>query len=194
MREDDDDLTASFVTSMTRRRPTKQGAAMFDIVMSDEDLLGDVKYVLLTGNEPYDKITGGFPFGRVTEVFGLENCGKTAMMVRSMCRFQAKHIYEVISRNGFIYTVKRVDPKKVKVIKCYVDNEHSLEKGFKITIKDVTYNEKGEEQQERITMSTAVMMADTIDQIFMAVDGFIAKIKEAEEKIKADGGDEIVFG
>ena len=188
------DLTESFVASMSRCRPKKDGAATVDIVMSDEDILGDVKYVLLTGIDPYDRIVGGFPFGRISEVFGLENCGKTAMMVRSMCRFQAGFIYEVVAREGFIYTVKQVKPEKVEVIKCYVDNEHSLEKGFKVTITDVGFDAEGKEVIDRITMKTGLMMCDTVDQIFQAVDKFIEKIKEREKYNQEENTGKIVFG
>jgi len=188
------DLTESFVASMLRCRPKKEGAATFDIVMSDEDILGDVKYVLLTGVDSYDRIVGGFPFGRISEVFGLENCGKTAMMVRAMCRFQTGHIYEVVSREGFIYTVKQVKPEKIEVIKCYVDNEHSLEKGFKVTITDVAYDAEGKEVIERTTMKTAIMMCDTVDQIFQAMDIFIEKIKGREKYNAEEQTGHIVFG
>jgi RecA/RadA recombinase len=187
-------LTGSYVASMRSKRPRKEGAATFDIVMSDLNILGDVKYVLLVGNEPFDRMVGGFPFGRISEVFGLENCGKTAMMIRAMCRFQANHIYEVISREGFIYTVKRVPPEKIVTIQCYVDNEHSLETGFKTTITDTSYDSEGKEIRETVTMKTALMVADTIDHIFSGIERFIDKIREAEEIIKEDGSERIVFG
>jgi RecA/RadA recombinase len=193
------DLTSSFVASMTKRRPYKAGAATFDIVMSDKTILGDVRYVLLTGIDAFDKIVGGFPFGRINEVFGLENCGKTAMMIRAMCRFQANHIYEVIDRQGFVYSLRRVNSKKTRQIRAYVDNEHSLERGFKITINDVTYNEAGEEVSERVEMKTALMMCDTVDQIFEAVDHFIdlikaAEIQEKEREKDEKGSGRMVFG
>jgi RecA/RadA recombinase len=162
--------------------------------MSEDNILGDVKYVLLTGNEPYDRLVGGFPFGRISEVFGMENCGKTAMMVRSMCRFNANHIYEVVDKQGFIYTVRKVDPEKVVTIACYVDNEHSLESGFKITITDTSIDEQGQEVEQRITMRTSLMVADTVEQIFEAIEKFIAKIKEAEKIIEEEGSDRLVFG
>jgi RecA/RadA recombinase len=187
-------INGDFVRSMKACRPRKEGVPTFDITMSDEDILGDVKYVLLTGNEPYDRIVGGFAFGRINEVFGLENCGKTAMMVRSMCRFQAKHVYEVIDRQGFVYTVQRVPPDKIVTLQCYVDNEHSLEKGFKITIWDVTTDDKGVEKREMVEMSTPLMVADTIDHIFQAIDKFIERIKVAEAAIEEDGSGRVVLG
>ncbi len=168
------DLTERFVQSINMSRPKKIGVGTFEFVMCDNEILGDVKYVLLVGNDSYDTFVGGFPFGRISEVFGLENCGKTAMMVRSMCRFQAKHIYEVTSRKGFVYTLKRVDPKRVRLIKAYIDNEGSLEKGFKITIRDVTYDENGKEIVEVTTMEkTGIGLCDTIEQVFMAADKFL---------------------
>lgn len=193
------DLTEIFVSSINRSRPKKTGSGTFDFVMSDDDLLGDVKYVLMVGNDCFDTFVGGFPFGRISEVYGLENCGKTALMVRTMCRFQAKHIYEVVGRKGFIYTLKRVNPKRIRLIKAYVDNEGSIEKGFKITIRDVTYNEKGEEAVERISMeNTGVGSCDTVEQVFMAADRFLEIIetaeKEAEEEEEDDEKRQVIFG
>lgn len=191
------DLTEQFVRSINMSRPKKTGAGTFEFVMCDDEILGDVHYVLMVGNEPYDTFVGGFPFGRISEVFGLENCGKTAMMVRAMCRFQAKHIYEVVSRNGFIYSLKRVDPKRIRLIKAYIDNEGSLEKGFKITIRDVTYNEKGEEVVEHIAMEkTGIGLCDTVEQVFMAADKFLEIIENAEKENEDEDEDnrEVIFG
>ncbi len=191
------DLTERFVQSINMSRPKKIGVGTFEFVMCDNEILGDVKYVLLVGNDSYDTFVGGFPFGRISEVFGLENCGKTAMMVRSMCRFQAKHIYEVTSRKGFVYTLKRVDPKRVRLIKAYIDNEGSLEKGFKITIRDVTYDENGKEIVEVTTMEkTGIGLCDTIEQVFMAADKFLEIIEEAEKDNDDLDEDEkeVIFG
>jgi RecA/RadA recombinase len=181
-------------------RPKKVGVGTFEFTMCDEEILGDVKYVLLTGNDSYDTFVGGFPFGRISEVFGLENCGKTAMMIRSMCRFQAKHIYEVTSRKGFIYNLKRVDPERVRLIKAYVDNEGSLEKGFKVSIRDVTYDENGQEIVETIAMEkTGIGLCDTIEQVFEAADKFLEIIENAEAEAKKEAKEtkeepQVIFG
>lgn len=189
------DLTELFVSQVNRCRPKKDTSGTFEFVMSDDQFLGDVKYVLLTGIEPYDRLTGGFPFGRITEVFGLENCGKSAMMIRSMCRFQAKHIYEVTNKKGFIYTLKRVDPKRIRLIRAYIDNEHSLEKGFKLSIHDITHDEQGNEIKETINLEkTGIGMCDTVEHVFLAVDTFLEIISKQEKEIEEEESDELIFG
>jgi RecA/RadA recombinase len=189
------DLTELFVSSINQCRPRKTGSGTFEFVMSDEDIFGDVKYVLLTGNDSFDTFTGGFPFGRITEVFGLENCGKSALMIRSMCRFQAKHIYEVVEKKGFIYTLKRIDPKNIRLIKAYIDNEGSLERGFKIGIHDVTFDEQGNEKVEEVMMEkTGIGLCDTIEQVFQSVDKFLKIIEQAERQNEEDETDEVIFG
>lgn len=189
------DLTELFVSSVNLSRPKKAGAATFEFTMSDEDIYGDVKYVLLTGNEPFDQFTGGFPFGRISEIFGLENCGKSALMIRSMCRFQAKHIYEVVDKKGFIYTLKRVDPRRIRLLKVYIDNEGSLEKGFKLGIHDVTFDENGVEKVEETMLENAgVGLCDTIEQVFLSMDKFLKIIRDAEKENEEDENDDLVFG
>jgi RecA/RadA recombinase len=189
------DLTEIFVQRMKTHRPKTAENGTFDFAMSDEEIFGDINYVLLTGNEPYDDIVGGFPFGRISEVFGLENCGKSAMMIRSMCRFQAKHIYRVTSRDGFIHSLEKVDPKNIRLIKVYIDNEGSLEKGFKLRIIDTTYDEKGEEHVEIINMDkTGIGLCDTIEHVFLAADEFLKTIRQAEKENEEEENEEVVFG
>ncbi len=180
------DLTELFVSQVNMCRPKKAGGGTFEFVMSDDAVLGDIKYVLLTGIDDFDEFTGGFPFGRISEVFGLENCGKSALMLRTMCRFQAKHVYEVVGKNGFIYTLKRVEAKRVRIIKGYIDNEGSLEKGFKLGISDITFDENGTELVERVMLEkTGIGRCDTVEHVFQAADKFtsiIAEAIKAEEK------------
>lgn len=195
MAKKEKDLTQLFVSSVNMCRPRKPGSGTFEFTMSNEDIYGDVKYVLLTGNEPFDTFTGGFPFGRITEIFGLENCGKSAMMIRTMCRFQAKHIYEVVEKRGFIYSLKRVEPQNVRLIRVYIDNEGSLEKGFKIGIHDVTFDEQGNEKIEDITMDkVGIGLCDTVEQVFLSVDKFLKIIEEAERENREEESDQVIFG
>lgn len=195
MAKKEKDLTQAFVSSVNMCRPRKAGSGTFEFAMSDEDIFGDVKYVLLTGNNAFDTFTGGFPFGRITEIFGLENCGKSAMMIRTMCRFQAKHIYEVVEKKGFIYTLKRVDPKNIRLIRVYIDNEGSLEKGFKIGIHDVTFDEQGNEKVEEINMDkVGIGLCDTVEQVFLSVDKFLKIIEEAEEEHRQEESEQVIFG
>jgi RecA/RadA recombinase len=189
------DLTELFVSQVNLHRPKTNQGGMFEFAMSDEEIFGDVKYVLLTGIDSFDTFTGGFPFGRMSEVFGLENCGKSALMIRSMCRFQAMHIYEVTNKDGFIYSVRRVDPKNIRLIRAYVDNEGSLEKGFKLGVHDVRFNEQGEEFVEEIMLDkTGVGLTDTIEQVFMSYDKFLKVMDQAEREAIEDETDQVVFG
>jgi RecA/RadA recombinase len=198
--KEEQDLSERFVSNMMRHRPKKASSGTFEFVNSDETVLADVKYVVLTGIDDFDEFTGGFPFGRISEVFGLENCGKSAMMLRTMCRFQAKHIYEVISRNGFIHSLKRVDPAQIRIIKGYIDNEGSLEKGFKLGISDITFDEQGNEVVEKTMLQkTGLGRCDTVEQIFFSADEFINVIREAqdeEEEVAEEQGKEprIILG
>lgn len=189
------DLTALYVSEINRCRPKKTEGGTFEFAMSDKNIFGDVKYVLLTGNEPFDTFTGGFPFGRISEVYGLENCGKSALMIRAMCRFQAKHIYEVVGKNGFIYALKRVDPSNIRLIRAYIDNEGSLEKGFKLGIEDVTFDENGKEVIEEIMLDKiGVGLTDTIEHVFLAYDKFMKVMAVAEAENEEEERDEVIFG
>ena len=132
-RAEEKDLSELFIAKMNACRPKKEAkkdgtrSGMLRVVLSDDEVLGEIRYVLRTGIDCFDELTNGFPFGRISEVFGLENCGKTALMIRTMCRFCAKHIYRVVSHKGFDYELRRVDAKRIRLIKVYVDNEHSID-------------------------------------------------------------------
>jgi len=200
------DLSEQFIAKMNACRPKKEAKkdgtrnGTIRVVLSDDEVLGEIKYVLRVGIDPFDELTNGFPFGRISEVFGLENCGKTALMMRTMARFCAKHIYEVVSHRAFDYELKRVNPKKVKLIKCYVDNEHSIDKGRKLTMTDITYDAEGKEITERAYWEkVAVEEADTIEQVFQSLDYFLAIIKAEEKAIlddtpEGEEPDTLVFG
>jgi RecA/RadA recombinase len=201
------DLSEIFISRMIASSPKKEARkdgtrnGSLRIILSDEEILGDIRYVLKTGIEPFDAFTGGFPFGRISEVFGLENCGKTALMVRSMCRFCAKHIYQVVGHKGFDYELERIDPKKVRLIKCYVDNEHSIVRNIKLSITDTTFDAEGKALSERTYWEgVPVEEADTIEMVFMSLEKFLTVIREAEtaiQKTAEDKGEEpdtLIFG
>lgn len=195
------DLSKVFAQSINMSRPKKTGAGTFNFTCNSKYIQTDVKYVLLTGIDVFDTFVGGFPFGHISEVYGLENCGKTAMMIRAMCRFQAGHIYEIISKQGFTPYLKRVDPKRVRLIKAYIDNEGSLENSFKLTIHDWHYNEQGEEVQETTSLDlekVAVGLCDTVEQVFQAMDKFAEIIEKTNDEIDdeeySDDERPVVFG
>lgn len=188
------DLTEVYVSKMRACKPKKGDHGTFEFEDSENEILADIKYVLTTGITAFDEIVGGFPFGRMTEIFGLESCGKTAMVVRSAIRAQCKHIYEVVARDGSIYKLKRLEPKKMEIMVAYIDNEHSLEKGFKIAIDNIEFDKDGNEIVEKISMRAAVGRCDTIDMVFKAVDKLIEVIHEREEQLEEDKEDKLVFG
>ncbi len=172
-------------------KPKSDVGGTFEVALSEDNILADIKYVLTTGIRPFDDIIGGFPFGRISEIYGLEACGKTALMVRCAIRAKLGHIYEVMSRQGTRYTLQRLDPATYEVTIVYVDNEQSLEDGYKIEIVNIEYDAKGNPIRERHRLKAFIVRCDTVEYLFKIVDETIQMIKKVEkdaEKAAKDKG------
>ncbi len=173
-------------------KPKTDEGGTFEVTLSNDNILADIKYVLTTGIKPFDDIIGGFPFGRISEIYGLEASGKTALMVRSAIRAKLGHIYEVKSRQGTRYTLERVKPDTYDVTIVYVDNEQSLEDGYKIEIVNVEYDANGTPIKTRHRLDAFIARCDTVEYLFKIVDETIAMIKTMQketEKKEKDSGD-----
>lgn len=162
----------------------------YEIVNSDDCVLSDIKYVLTTGIRVFDDIVGAFPFGRISEVYGLEQSGKTALMIRTAIRARLGHIYEIASRDGAIYELKRLKPSSYTVTIVYVDNEQSLEDGYKIEITELRYNEDGSVKKEKHRLeNVCVCRCDTVEYLFKIADETISTIKKMEAEERKEHGD-----
>jgi RecA/RadA recombinase len=77
-------------------------ADQVQISRTSKHVLSKVRYVLTTGIDPFDDLVGAFPFGRISEVFGLESCGKTQLMIKAAIRAQTLNVAEVVRKNGHV--------------------------------------------------------------------------------------------
>lgn len=154
--------------------------AGYEVGRTSESILSEIKYVLRTGIRSYDDIAGGFPFGRVCEVYGLESCGKTAMVIRAAVKAQTKTICEVVRRPGGGVTYEPIDPARCDVCVLYIDNEQSIDDDGKLRV----------DGQNADFILTRV---DTVDLLFKEVETVIDCAEELELENAAKGIDKIVF-
>jgi RecA/RadA recombinase len=136
--------------------PKKKDGGSVELSSTNKTILSKVKYVLTTGIQPFDDLVGAFPFGRVTEVFGLESCGKTQLMIRAAVRAQTLNVSEVVRKNGEVKLVP-VNKKKVEIYILYVDNEQSIDDDEKLV-------------QDGVELNVELLRCDTIDQLFKSVE------------------------
>lgn len=141
-----------------------------EVVNSDGDLLSEVRYVLKTGIRPFDDIVGGgLPLGRVVELYGLENCGKTQLAIRSAVMHQRGEVYERSTSTGGVVKLKKV--KKIDTTTLYIDNEQSLQNDRTTVIEN-----------ERIKCLT--MRCETIESIFVTVNKAINDLATVQREVK----------
>lgn len=156
---------------MTRLRQVsaeKEGKGIIEVVASTESAaMSEVNYVLKTGNGPWDDMTGSFPIGRVVELFGLESCGKTALMWLTAYQAKKGELYKR-TRIGNKYTYEKLDPKTYNVEVLYIDNEHSLESN--------TLEINGE------VVPVGITRCETVESIFKSIDESIGALQKLEEE------------
>jgi len=143
----------------------------FDISRTTTSVFSRVKYVLKSGIAPVDMLTGGIPFGRTTEIYGLEGCLKTGLMVHLCGAANDKQIYEVESweKEGKFKLLE----EEIEVSVLYIDNETSLEDNDRLIVRG---------KKVDMLMSDA----DTIDMIFKQIETVIDSLEEIEQaSIKA---------
>jgi recombination protein RecA len=167
------DLVGAIVGSLERSRP-KTGELMWEVSRSSKEILSKVHYKLTTGIDSLDvALGGGLPFGRVVELYGLESCGKTAMVTHCAGRLQGRHIIQrkQVGHPGdkdFSVAWEPV-PKDVEVTTLYIDNEQSLEEDEKLVV-------------DGNIIDVAVARADTVDQMFKMIDVAINAIDRVSTK------------
>lgn len=145
----------------------KEGKGIIEAVASNESILSEVSYVLKVGNDPWDDMTGGFPVGRIVEIFGLESCGKTALMWLAAFKAKKGEIYKR-TRVGNSYTYEKLDPSTYNVEVLYIDNEHSLESN--------TIEVGGE------SVPIGITRCETVESIFKSIDECIKTLAKIEDE------------
>jgi RecA/RadA recombinase len=161
------DLNDTILKRLRASAPRNKEAGTYEVAMTDKQILSRINFTLDIGIEPFDDLIGGLPFGRLCEIFGLESCGKSQLVIRAAGRAALKHIRSV-ERDG---STKRVDPKKVYVHVLYVDNEQSIDQDEKIII-------------DGVPIKVHLARCDTVEQLFKMADISIQSVKEAQAKDK----------
>jgi RecA/RadA recombinase len=146
-----------FITKRVKAgMPKGDSADQVQISRTSKHVLSKVRYVLTTGIEPFDDLVGAFPFGRISEVFGLESCGKTQLMIKCAIRAQTLNVAEVVRKDGQVRLVP-LNKKKVVVFVLYVDNEQSIDEDEKII-------------HDGVELDVELLRCDTVDQLFKNVE------------------------
>ena len=157
---------------MSKLKRTAPKNSDFDISRSTTEVWSRVKYVIKTGLSPVDTLTGGIPFGRITEIYGLEGCLKTALLLRICGMANRKQIYNVNSFEGAgDYTL--IPHEEAEVTVLYIDNETSLDDNNRLIV-------------EGQKVDVLITDADTIDGIFKQIDTTIDALEEIEKVSEAE--------
>jgi recombination protein RecA len=172
-----DKLMDSLVAGLKRIAPREKKDAStntgsVEVCRTNKSVLSKVRYILKTGIRSFDRKTGGIPFGRVTEIYGLESCGKTGLVMRCAIRAQMREIYEKIKDpDAPTKTILQQIPDDADVTVVFVDNEQSVDEDGKTIIDGVALN-------------AVLLRCDTVDQLFKSVDYTINKIADHERETK----------
>jgi RecA/RadA recombinase len=176
----DDDLTVEMYRCILARQPRKKGgpAGVYEVMLSTERIPSAVSHVLMTGLAPFDDLTGGFPMGRIVEIYGLESCGKTNLVLRAAYQATQKNIYQVrTDPETMVKTFEKLDPDTFDVGVCYIDNEQSLDEDNKIYV-------------DGKRLYAAISRFDTIDNVFKTIE---ATLDTAVRRQKRTGRKQFVI-
>ena len=165
------DLNARILSKLRACKPRNESAGTFEVTRTSKEVLSKVSYVLTTGIEPFDDLVGGFPVGRITEVFGLESCGKTQLMIRMAVRGQTLKISQVQRHADGSVTFEPVKGKKIYVHVLYIDNECSIDEDEQIIV-------------DGVEMDVHLARCDTVDQLFKMVDITVDEVVAAQKEDK----------
>lgn len=166
------DLNSRILSKLRASRPRTETAGTFEVTRTSKEVLSKVSYVLTTGIEPFDDLVGGFPIGRITEVFGLESCGKTQLMIRMAVRGQTLKISQVVRHQDGSVTFEPLPKgKKVYVHVLYIDNECSIDDDEQIVV-------------DGVEMDVHLARCDTVDQLFKMVDITVNEVEAAQKEDK----------
>ena len=169
-----DEVMAALQRGAPRPKDNGKPVATYEISRTTEHVLSEIKYVLTVGLRPFDDMAGGFPFGRICEVYGLESCGKTALVLRTAIRAQQFQICEISRQpdGNIVYTP--VDPAHCDVAVLYIDNEQSVDDDSKLIID----GKQGD---------VILARADTVDHIFKMVEVVIQTARDREIRFTEEG-------
>jgi len=166
------------ISKVNRTKPRKEDGGTFRVTRTTNVVLSSVKHVVLTGLRPFDNVTGGLPFGRVTELYGLDQSGKTALAVRASLRAQNFHIYEK-QRDGDAVAFRRLEGDDFDITVLYVDNEGSLDDDSKTLMWD-EYNPSA----PPVKLDVGGADVDTVLGLFKMMDTFVSVLDEHEAETK----------
>lgn len=151
--------------------PKKDGiSGTYEVSRSSQGILSRVRFVLKTGLASFDRKTGGFPFGRITEVYGLEACGKTALVMQAASKAQQKYIFEIDEKTQKQTAID----DKTDVTVLFIDNEQSLTEGEKQIV-------------DGVSLDVLIARCDTVDQLFKIIDLSIDELELVESDLKKAG-------
>lgn len=173
------DFAATVQARLEACKPTGTGPS-FEVANTAETILSEIKYVVTTGIPPFDAMAGGFPFGRICELYGLEECGKTAMCMRSAIRAQHLQISEISRGPNGERILTPLNPSKCEINVVYIDNEQSIDNDNKLIVDG--------QRADFIVCRT-----DTVDMMFKIVDQVTQAAKERIQLLEEEGIDKIVF-
>jgi recombination protein RecA len=166
------ELMDRIISKIHRCQPETEVAGTFEAVRSKGEVLAKIKYVITTGIKPFDDLVGGMPVGKVIELFGLESCGKTNLVVRTCVRAQMGHVYERIkAKNGLGYVLKQLDRDSYDLTILYMDNENSL-------------SDQEKKMVDGVEMDAILSDCDTVDQLFKIIDITVDTAIEEQEATK----------
>lgn len=160
-------IHAQVIARLEKVAPRKEENGIYEVVRSVEEIPSAVKFILTTGIKAFDDMVGGLPFGRVVELFGLENCGKSALAIRAAVRAQQGHIYERKEVNGET-VLAPVNPNDYHITVLYIDNEQSLDKDRK--------------RVDGTILDCLIARCETVEQIFKMMDETINTLCKVEEE------------
>jgi RecA/RadA recombinase len=163
------DLNDRIMARIRASAPRKDGAGKVEIARTSKTILSRVKYVITTGIDPFDDLIGAFPVGRITEVYGLESCGKSQLMIRAAVRAQTFNISEVLRDKEGNIKLTPISKKKAYVHVLYVDNEQSIDSDEKIVV-------------DGVQLDVHLARCDTIDQLFKMADISIGEVEAAQKE------------
>ena len=177
------DLTARVIAKLEAFAPRSESSkakGMIEVRRSSVALLSEIRYVFKADNQPFDDIAGGFPVGRVCEVYGLEACGKTALMIRTAIKAQIGNVYEVV-RTPESTTYRKLDEDEYEVVVAYFDNEQSIDDDAKITV-------------DGTEADFSIGRADTVDLLFKSIEGVISVVADRQAELEEKKSKKKVFG
>ena len=155
------------IARLEKVAPRKEDAPTYEVVRSVKEIPSAVKYVLTTGIRAFDDLIGGLPFGRVVEIYGEENCGKSALAIRAAVRAQQGQIYERKQVNGETVDTP-LDPNAYHITVLYIDNEQSLDEDRK--------------RVDGTVLDCLIARCETIEQIFKIMEETINTLCKIQDE------------